>query len=394
MRWDIFCTVIDNFGDIAISWRLAADLARRGQQVWLWVDDASALAWLAPDGCPGVTVQRWTRPLPPQVLAGPALAEMSPGDVWIEAFGCDMPPEFIAAMAPRLADGAMPPVWLNLEYLSAERYVARNHGLPSPTRHAPVAGGVKWFYYPGFTADTGGLLREPDLQARQAAFDAPAWRAALAPRLRTLHGRAGGVAGGGLNGGLGAVTDAVRYVSLFCYEPASLPALLVQLDRAATPTHLLVTAGRATAAVEAALATWPGLREPGRAASALSISFLPTLTQHDYDHLLWACDLNFVRGEDSIVRAIWAGRPFVWHIYPQDDGVHHEKLDAFLDVLQAPASLRELHAAWNADAPAAVLPDIAGHAAEWHDAAGRCRAALSALPDLTTRLLQFVLEKR
>ncbi|MDB5895978.1 MAG: hypothetical protein JWQ88_3509, partial [Rhodoferax sp.] len=158
MRWDIFCTVVDNFGDIGISWRLAADLAHRGEQVRLWADDPSALAWLAPDGCPGVTVHRWTRPLVP-----PVLADLPPSDVWIEAFGCDVPPEFIATMAPGIAAGAPRPMWLNLEYLSAEPYVERNHGLPSPVRDAPVAGGVKWFFYPGFTPRTGGLLREPDL---------------------------------------------------------------------------------------------------------------------------------------------------------------------------------------------------------------------------------------
>ena len=376
MRWDLFCTVVDNFGDIGISWRLAADLARRGEQVRLWVDDPSALAWLAPDGCPGVEVRRWTHPLAAEATAG-----LAPSDVWIEAFGCDLPPEFIAAMTPVIQAGAAAPVWLNLEYLSAESYVARNHGLPSPARGAPVAGGVKWFYYPGFTPHTGGLLREPDLTARQAGFDAAAWRAALASRLQA-NPLAAPLPGG-----------PVRHVSLFCYEPPALPALLRQLDQADAPTHLLVTAGRATAAVQAAMGTHFCGGGPG-SGGALSVSFLPTLTQHDYDHLLWACDLNFVRGEDSIVRAIWAGRPFVWHIYPQGDGVHHEKLDAFLDCVQAPPSLRRAHAAWNAADPLQPLPDLAANAAEWEAAASRSRAALLALPDLTTRLLQFVLEKR
>jgi uncharacterized repeat protein (TIGR03837 family) len=57
---------------------------------------------------------------------------------------------------------------------------------------------------------------------------------------------------------------------------------------------------------------------------------IPFLPQDRYDQLLWACDVNFVRGEDSFVRAQWAGRPFVWHIYPQDEGAHWVKLAAFL----------------------------------------------------------------
>ena len=71
---------------------------------------------------------------------------------------------------------------------------------------------------------------------------------------------------------------------------------------------------------------------PGAAATrgALTVRVLPFVAQPDYDKLLWACDFNFVRGEDSFVRAQWAGKPFVWHIYPQDENLHHVKLRAFL----------------------------------------------------------------
>jgi len=119
MQWDLFCRVIDNHGDLGVCWRLAADLASRGETVRLWVDDPLALHWMAPGHettTPGVTVLRWAEPL----------AEVDPGDVVIEAFGCDPPPAFVDSMARRI------PVWINLEYLSAEDYVERNHGLPSP----------------------------------------------------------------------------------------------------------------------------------------------------------------------------------------------------------------------------------------------------------------------
>ena len=56
MRWDLFCRVVDNFGDVGVCWRLACELARRGDAVRLWIDDASALAWMAPDGMAGVEV--------------------------------------------------------------------------------------------------------------------------------------------------------------------------------------------------------------------------------------------------------------------------------------------------------------------------------------------------
>ena len=44
--WDIFCSVVDNFGDIGVCWRLARRLsAGLGQQVRLWVDDLAADRW-------------------------------------------------------------------------------------------------------------------------------------------------------------------------------------------------------------------------------------------------------------------------------------------------------------------------------------------------------------
>ncbi|MDB5851105.1 MAG: hypothetical protein JWP29_4857 [Rhodoferax sp.] len=372
LSWDIFCAVVDNFGDIGVCWRLAADLAGRGHAVRLWVDDASALQWMAPAGCAGVEVFTWTRPLAAETLNGLATA-----DVWIEAFGCDIPPEFVARGTAAVQAGARAPVWINLEYLSAESYVERNHALPSPLRDGAAAGGVKWFFYPGFTPRTGGLLREPDLLPRQQAFDAAAWRAALWPRL--------------VHSPLGAAPEPTpaQWVSLFCYEPAALPALLRHWHEATQPTQLLVTAGRATSAVRHALGTG-FLDAPGQ----LSISYLPALTQRDYDHLLWACDLNFVRGEDSVVRAIWAGKPFVWHIYPQDDGVHLEKLDAFLDMLRAPPSLRQAHHLWNRAEAVAAWPAGLKNTADWATAATDFRTNLLAQQDLTGQLLQFVLEKR
>jgi len=38
-----------------------------------------------------------------------------------------------------------------------------------------------------------------------------------------------------------------------------------------------------------------------------------------------------VRGEDSWIRAIWAGKPFIWQPYWQTEDTHLIKLQAFLD---------------------------------------------------------------
>jgi uncharacterized repeat protein (TIGR03837 family) len=346
MRWDLFCRVVDNYGDIGVCWRLAADLAERGERVRLWVDDPSPLAWMAPGGAAGVEVVPWT------AAATPGL---EPGEAVIEAFGCDPPADFVARMAAR----ARPPCWINLEYLSAEPYVERCHGLPSPQAAGPGRGLRKWFYYPGFTTGTGGLIRERGLLRDRAAFDPPAWLAArgLAPR------------------------PGERLVSLFCYPTAPLAELLPRLaDR---PTALLLAPGAARQLACATAAPWP---------PTLRRVELPWLTQPAYDRLLWAGDLNFVRGEDSFVRAIWAGAPFVWQIYPQLDGAHAAKLDAFLArYLERAApelgtAIRALWHAWNGLGP---WPEAWPEVDAWQAHARAWRDQLLVQADLGSRLLAF-----
>jgi uncharacterized repeat protein (TIGR03837 family) len=345
MHWDIFCKVIDNHGDIGVCWRLAADLAGRGERVRLWIDDAGALAWMAPRGAAGVEVLPWD-----------ASSTAEPGDVVVEAFGCELDDAFVASIAKAAQARGRQPAWINLEYLSAEAWVERCHGLPSPVLSGPGAGLVKRFFYPGFTPRTGGLLREPDLLGRQQRFDRKAWLAE--------HGIA---------------WRGERVISLFCYEPPGLAAWWAQLVGAAEPVLLLVTPGRAAAAMRSLLQT-------GASTGPVTVHWLDLLTQREYDHLLWSCDFNCVRGEDSFVRALWAGRSFAWHIYPQDDGAHAAKLDAFLDWLDAPASLRQWHRAWNfGDVPPAQPPWD-----EWAATALWARDRALAQPDLVTQLQAFV----
>ena len=364
-HWDIFCKVIDNFGDIGVCWRLACNLAQRGQQVRLWVDDSSALAWMAPQGHPQVQVRTWD-------AQHPRIDVDVPYDVVIESFGCDIDHAWIASKAP-------PSLWINLEYLTAEPYAARSHGLPSPVMHGPAAGMTKWFFYPGFTQGTGGLLRELNLPEPVVPPAAPK---------------------------LAAQPLAEQRISLFCYEPAALPQLLNVLVSGPTHTDLQVTHGRASAAVHKAVASLPGppstLKAPftnknpsqskhlliGQLSISehLQCSYLPTLPQTAYDELLRSCQLNFVRGEDSLVRALWAGQAFVWQIYPQDDDAHAGKLNAFLEWLQAPPDLRLFHQVWNGLSPE-PLPPL--NLPAWRDTVSAARQRLWMQNSLVEQLIKF-----
>lgn len=373
--WDLFCSVIDNYGDAGVSWRLARVLRDdHGIRVRLWIDDLATLARLAPQIDPqrplqqieGIEVRAWTAPF----------AEPLPGDVVIEAFGCRLPETFLHAMAARNPQ----PVWLNLEYLSAEAWVRGCHLAPSQHPRLPLR---KTFFFPGFDAQTGGLLRERGLSDARRAFQAN--RAAQAAFWAQWQ--------------LEAPAGDERRVSLFCYDNPALPVLLESWCAGTQPTTVLMPDGPALPRIAAFFGrnVHPGdCVERG----ALRLQVLPFSDQARYDRLLWACDLNFVRGEDSFVRAQWAARPLVWHIYPQEEAAHLVKLRAFLDLYGAGLSeaarpaLWQLHAAWNG-APDAQDMAVAWAAWARHEAVMRAHAQAWAQmresgPELATELVKFV----
>jgi uncharacterized repeat protein (TIGR03837 family) len=345
-RWDVFCRVIDNFGDVGVTWRLCSALAARGMAVRLWIDDASALAWMAPHGAHGVQVRPWAD----------ALQAGDPGHVVVEAFGCHLPDAFVARMAAQ----PVAPVWINLEYLSAEAYVERSHGLRSPQFSGPGAGLDKWFFYPGFTPATGGLLQHPPLPVPAAAA---AW---LVQR-----------------GWAPAVGE--RSVLLFGYASPALPSLLAAL--ADQPSLLWVPPGP----LQAQLTGQP--LPPG-----LRLQPLTWLPLEEFDLLLTHADLKLVRGEDSFVRAQLLGAgPVLWQIYPQDDGAHAPKLDAWLDRCLAgcapalAAAVRQAHQVVNGLAPGPLqLPALAA----WRVQHLAWQAALHAQADLVTQLTAFAASRQ
>jgi uncharacterized repeat protein (TIGR03837 family) len=363
LKWDIFCHVIDNLGDLGICWRLGADLARRGHQVRLWVDESSALDWMAPGLHPAVQVIGWH--------AGYPRAAGDPedlGDVVVAAFSCELDAATLASLGARARDGR-PCLWINLEYLSAEGYSERTHGTAAPVLSGPATGAPRLAYYPGFTAATGGLLREPRLLEHQAAFDRAKWLA--------RHG---------------IDWNGETLLSMFCYESPLLVRLIEDLAQGEHQTLLLVCAGRGAQAVRSVLAKAPNTLQIMRIGN-LTMHFLPPLPQTGYDRLLWSCDLNFVRGEDSLVRAIWAGQAFVWHIYPQQDMAHRTKLNALMERMQAPQTLRHFTEHWNgldagidqALGAGNPIPELA----QWKAANRAWREALLKQTDLASQLIRM-----
>jgi uncharacterized repeat protein (TIGR03837 family) len=371
---DIFCAVVDNFGDVGVCWRLARQLANEaGWQVRIVVDDLHTFqrlrrsidANLARQTADGIVIEHWRDP----AHAGETL---DVADVVIEAFACELPHAYIAAMARR----ERAPVWLNLEYLSGEDWVADFHLRPSPHPRYPL---TKTFFFPGLGPGTGGVLKERGLDAARAAFEAsPAARDAW---WRQTTGSPPPEAG-------------ATVVSLFAYENPALDVLLEQWRDQAEATVLLVPEGR----ISGALARFFGLPSFGAgthaARGSLRAHGLAFTEQPGYDLLLWASDVNFVRGEDSFVRAQWAERPFVWQIYPQSDNVHLQKLDAALAHYAAAlpdAARRSTERFWHAWNGAGE-PDWSDYWRHRHELSARAGAwarQLAAVGDLAGNLAEF-----
>ena len=335
---DIFCRVIDNYGDIGVCWRLARLLAHEhAVHVRLVVDDLTAFRFIAPEvnasletqSLAGITVVHWNDS-----------AALQPADVVIEAFACDPPETYVNAMAAMQRK----PTWINVEYLSAESWVDGVHGLPSPHPRLPL---IKYFFCPGFSAASGGLIRERSAQQSSPPF---------------------GVSPEPDEGSKREPTT----LFAFTYPHAPVRAVATALNAQVTYASPLTDAEEA----------WH------KAAP---------VPQPEFDALLAQFDVLIVRGEDSFVRAQYAAKPMLWHIYPTADDAHLVKLDAWLDCYCASldanvaAAIRSAHHALNRavsrpdayDDFAANLPAIAVHARRWRD-------RLCAQTDLAARLLTFI----
>jgi len=316
--FDIFCKVVDNYGDIGICFRLAQQLANEKQQnVRLWVDDLTVFNKLCPQIDPAkntqtvkqITVCKWHDDLPNNIKLN---------RVVIEAFACNLPNIIVQNISKHN-------LWLNLEYLTCEKWVTTWHGLPSMQNNNLR----KYVYFPSLQENAGGVLYAADLKDRLANFQYDfqhpfkhhskkhSKNNFLKNRfLATLNIK---------------VNPNSQLISLFCYEHAYLNAWFELLSKQQNPTTILVQAWQIVPKINAFLGKKLTLNKPLTIGN-LTFLLIEFVAQEDFDYLLAVCDFNIVRGEDSFIRAIFAGRPFLWHIYPQAENAHLPKLQAFLDL--------------------------------------------------------------
>jgi uncharacterized repeat protein (TIGR03837 family) len=301
MRWDIFCQIVDNYGDAGVCWRLARSLSSlHGQDVRIFCDDLPTLNLLASGVDP--KVKNRIELLPWEASHNNARHPVQAPDVVIEAFGCELPERYLAG----LFIAAEKPIIINLEYLSAEPWITEFHGKASPQSH----GIPKYFFFPGFQDEVGGLLLDPIPPTD--VLSAKAIPSSLQEAWANLR--------------LGA-----KHISIFCYPGAPLQKWLEDLGKQNQNFDIVLTHGMAEL-----LNLTAG--KPISLPSNIQLISIPFVSQDEYDWVLAQCDFNIVRGEDSFIRAQLAGKPFIWHIYPQEDRAHEIKLAAFLDLYLENAS--------------------------------------------------------
>jgi uncharacterized repeat protein (TIGR03837 family) len=377
-HWDIFCSIVDNYGDIGVCWRLAKQLQREhGLQVRLWVDDLHVAQRLIPALNPALAVQTINHVT---VTHWCAQAEIDhAAEVVIEAFACGLPERYLTAMHGQKSK------WVNLEYLSAEPWVDAFHAKPSPKQ-----GLTRYFYFPGFTPQTGGLIRERDVDwyISQASDSESVQKSpSIFTLLQTWIPDCAGMAE--------SESDAPHLnVSLFCYPHAPVAELLTAMASSHQAITCFVPMSNRMLALETffgkdTISVGDNLRY-----QQLNVQVLPFLSQTDYDQLLRACDVNFVRGEDSWVRAIWAGKPFIWQPYFQDENTHLTKLNAFLATFYAgfspQAAVQGLHDGWVTGAMSSALwTQYLQHLGAIHQHTTQQAQHLVQQPDLATQLVDF-----
>ena len=333
--WDIFCRIVDNFGDIGICWRLSQQLANEHSlQVRLFIDDLSIASKIIiglnnaqqSQTINNVEICPWSE----------SDTAIHPANIVIETFGCELPDVYVQQMSAQHIQPKKT-IWVNLEYLSAENWVSDFHAKPSRHPTLPI---IKHFFFPGFCHDTGGLIREASLIAERDAFLSS----------QTMQDEFWQK----LNAKKNTNTVSIR-ISLFYYPQAPVNNLLLALKKLKKQIDIYLPFNANITTPNATLTDFKLILGQDLHTENLTIHPIPFLSQKDYDRLLWSCDLNFVRGEDSWIRAIWAGKPFIWQPYIQTDETHIKKLNAFLDVYTKEASpevkstLYQTHLAWSED---------------------------------------------
>lgn len=385
----ILCKVVDNFGDIGFVYRLAKNLVQLNPQreIRIAVDNLAAFNKIESKVDPALAEQvlevACADYLQNQEGAGKAGNEgkpksagrlrifdatnaavcarewtKKPARVILECFQCGRPDWLEEILFPTKNDGKTKTaeasgdcsqgqgpraLIINIDYLTAEDYAEEFHCLKSGTR-SPLVRKVN--FMPGFTAKTGGLIL--DAAATNNCLQAKDCAGQVGIVGKTLTAGAAETASKPKNAPAtenGFITKtAGPQILMFSYPKDFAPIIraILRWNKAAQ-VNLAQGAGK-----ESFLAANKNCLQEQKAVG-LFVRELPFLSQEEWDKNLYAQDILFVRGEDSLSRACLSGKPFVWQAYLQDDNYQLVKVRALLERMRprfAPEDFAALENFW------------------------------------------------
>ena len=279
---DIFCQVIDNYGDVGVAYRLAREFKRvyPNKKLRFVINQIEELNLI-----------RKSEDIEIILYKDISKIENS-ADLIIESFGCEIPKEYM--------DKALKNVKLiiNLEYFSAEKWVDDFH-----LQESFLGGNLKkYFFIPGLSEKSGGILLDNEFLERKKKVEANKEYYLEKFGIKEKYDLIG---------------------SIFSYEK-NFDSLIEELKKLDKKIILLILS-------EKTQKNFIKYFDNGNNYDKIKFVKLPFFTYDKYEELLALCDFNLVRGEDSFVRALLLGKPFLWHIYPQDENTHIKKLESFLE---------------------------------------------------------------
>lgn len=303
---DIFCEIIDNYGDIGVVYRTAKELQK------IFPESKIRVFLNRLDEFKKINSQ--VLDLPSQNIDGIEYItfdylrdnanELLTAQVIIEAFGCQIPEEYMEIAYDNSE------LLINLEYLSAEDWIEDFHLQSSPLGRGKLK---KVFFMPGFTEKSGGVIADSNyLERIQRVLENKEFYEKK--YLSDIEDRENKIIG-----------------TLFSYEKNFTP-LLEDLKKLDKDVVILAMGEKTQDSLRKILKNFSieDFRNSLKYGK-IEIRFLNFLNQEEYEELINIVDFNFVRGEDSFIRAVLTGKPYMWHIYCQEEYAHMDKIEGFLD---------------------------------------------------------------
>lgn len=303
---DIFCEIIDNYGDIGVVYRTAKELQKifPKSKIRVFLNRLDEFK----------KINSQVLDLPSQNIDGiehitfdylrDNANELLTAQVIIEAFGCQIPEEYMEIAYDNSE------LLINLEYLSAEDWIEDFHLQSSPLGRGKLK---KVFFMPGFTEKSGGVIADSNyLERIQRVLENKEFYEKK--YLSDIEDRENKIVG-----------------TLFSYEKNFTP-LLEDLKKLDKDVVILAMGEKTQDSLRKILKNFSieDFRNSLKYGK-IEIRFLNFLNQEEYEELINIVDFNFVRGEDSFIRAVLTGKPYMWHIYCQEEYAHMDKIEEFLD---------------------------------------------------------------